>query len=167
MVGYKTMAAPAEEKLENLMAIDFITIPLEVLKIETGSYHLLLEGMVNSQRCRVLIDTGASRSVLDRAFVDRHFGEPEIELSDQLTSGLGTNEMQSQLVRVRQFSLSEWRLANHQFAVVNLAHVNQSYEQLGQRPIRAILGGDLLRQYEALIDYGRSELRLKPVASQD
>ncbi|HVA98908.1 MAG TPA: clan AA aspartic protease, partial [Bacteroidia bacterium] len=44
--------------------------------------------------------------------------------------------------------------------LLDLSHVNTSYESIGLKPIDGVLGSDLLLKYDAIIDYKKCELRL-------
>ena len=45
--------------------------------------------------------------------------------------------------------------------MLDLSHVNQSYEQIGLKPIDGVLGSDVLLKYNAVIDYEKKILKLK------
>ncbi|OQA10334.1 MAG: hypothetical protein BWY67_01178 [Bacteroidetes bacterium ADurb.Bin397] len=45
--------------------------------------------------------------------------------------------------------------------LLDLSHVNQSYEILKLKPVDGVIGGDLLKRYEAIIDYSKKTLVLK------
>jgi hypothetical protein len=44
---------------------------------------------------------------------------------------------------------------------MDLTHVNQAAALRGSGPIDAVLGGDVLEEHSAVIDYGSSSLYLK------
>ena len=50
---------------------------------------------------------------------------------------------------------------NYEAAVLNLKHVNQTYEKLKLAPVEGILGGDILLKYKATINYDTRELVLE------
>jgi predicted aspartyl protease len=41
-------------------------IPLELMNIEGDGYHLMIEAEVNEKTVRLLVDTGASKTVFDK-----------------------------------------------------------------------------------------------------
>jgi len=51
------------------------SIKLELLPIEEDGYHIFVEAFINSGKARLLVDTGASRTVFDevriKAFLDK------------------------------------------------------------------------------------------------
>lgn len=44
-------------------------------------------------------------------------------------------------------------IENFEAVLLDLAHVNESYEKLGLTPIDGVLGGDVLYKYNAAINY--------------
>ncbi len=117
-------------------------------------------GFINGELANVLIDTGASQTVLDKNRVHIFSLQTEFELSDQLSKGLGTAEMQSYLFNVDQFVLGDLVLDHLDVMLVDLQHVNGSYHQLGHTVIDMVLGGDILQRYEAVLDYGKMMMTL-------
>jgi predicted aspartyl protease len=117
--------------------------------------------MINGQPARLLIDTGASRTVFDseriKAFLpgeDLHF-----EKIDKLSTGLGTNTMESHTVILKEFCLGESVFDDYQTVILNMEHVNQSYRMLSFPEIDGVLGGDLLHKLKAIIDYRKKQIR--------
>ena len=138
-------------------------IKLELRAIEEDGYHIFTEAMINGKAARILIDTGASRTVFDagriKSFLlkDNH----SFEKIDKLSTGLGTNTMESHSVVLEAFSLGETLFTGYTAVVLDLEHVNQSYQMLGYPEIDGVLGGDLLHDLKATIDYRKKEIRWK------
>jgi len=137
-------------------------LPIEVTAIEADGFHLMVEVHVNGIPARLLLDTGASRSVFDRDRVHRFFdgGNPELLENEELSTGLGTNDMQSQALYLEILEIGETRIRHYPAVVLDMSHVNQSYEKLGLTPIDGVLGSDILMKYGAVIDYGRRMMRI-------
>jgi hypothetical protein len=138
-----------------------ISVKLQLLPIEDDGYHIFAEALINGNPARLLIDTGASRTVFDakriRLFLD-DIHDP-FEKIDKLSTGLGTNSMESHKVVLREFRLGESIFKEYSAIVLNMEHVNQSYTILGEQPIDGVLGGDLLHELKATIDYRKKEMR--------
>ncbi len=115
---------------------------------------------VNGKPSRMLIDTGASHTVFDIAKVKRFLKSEKMERHDKLSTGLGTNSMKSQLVVIEKIMIGKIEIRNYKSVVIDLSHVNIAYAQMKQRPIDGVLGSDILRKYNAVIDYGRKVLLL-------
>ena len=128
---------------------------LEILELESNNFHIFINGSVNGRPCRLLIDTGASRTVLDRNFVLSF--EPSIELKEQAQpgSGLGTNTMKIETALLDSFIIGTKGLECFETAVLDLMHVNSAYEKRNLPPVHIILGNDIMKSHNAIIDYGK------------
>ena len=136
-------------------------IPLELIAIEDDGYHLMIEVFVNGKPARMLVDTGASRSVFDQNRIANFFDEaPDLSENEQKSTGLGTNTMESQALYLGELRIGELLIKKYPAVVLDMRHVNQSYETLGMEPIDGVIGSDILMKYAGLIDYGRQILRI-------
>lgn len=129
--------------------------------IEEDGYHIFTEVMINGKPARMLIDTGASRTVFDSDRIKLFLADDEMnfEKMDKLSTGLGTNTMESHSVMIDRFELGDTVFEAYQAVVLNIEHVNQSYRILGYPEIDGVLGGDLLTELKVVIDYRKMELR--------
>lgn len=117
---------------------------------------------VNGIAARMLVDTGASRSVFDGQRLKRFFPDenPELEENQQKSTGLGARDMMSQALFLDILKIGELVIRNYPAVVLEMSHVNQSYEELGLPPIDGVLGSDILMKYGARIDYRKMILRI-------
>lgn len=134
-------------------------IPIKVLKLEDG-FHLLINIRINGKAARMLIDTGASKTVFDKEQSARFVSSDSFEKHDKLSTGLGTSTMESHLAVIRKISLGKIEIIDYKTIVMDLSHVNVAYKQLKQKPIDGVLGSDVLKKYSALINYGKKKLSL-------
>ena len=140
-----------------------IKISLDIIPIEEDGFHIFFDAIINGKSARLLIDTGASRTVFDAERIKpflKH-NEHNFEKIDKLSTGLGTNTMESHSVTLKKFTLGDTIFTDYQTVVLNMEHVNQSYRMLGYPEIDGVLGGDLLHELRAVIDYRKKEIRWK------
>ncbi len=137
------------------------TIPFKVLDISGEGYHLLLKLYLNKKVANVIIDTGASKTVFDKTRIGKFVKEKTFEKHDSLSSGLGTNTMLSEQVMIKKMKIGELEIENYKTVLLDLSHVNQSYEQVGLKPVDGVLGSDILLMYNAVIDYEKKILKFK------
>lgn len=137
-----------------------VAIPLQFLELDEGSIHVVVQGSVNGFACSMILDTGASRTVADLAFVNEVFPEMELEVNEQPSAGLGTNTMESHFFMAEEIWVGDKELPGQLLAALDLSHVNQTYEMLGLPTAHIILGSDILKAHKAIIDYGSKQLIL-------
>lgn len=138
-----------------------LNVPIQLLKIEDG-FHLLITIRVNGKPARLLIDTGASKTVFDKEMVVKFLSIERFEKHDKLSTGLGTGTMKSHLAVIDTISIGKTKIKNYKTVVIDLSHVNRAYKQMRQKPIDGVLGSDILKEYGAIINYGKALLLLYP-----
>jgi predicted aspartyl protease len=137
-----------------------ITIPITILPIDNDGYHLMATITINRKKARVIIDTGASRTVFDKTLIRNFVKTRHKKIVDKLSTGLGTNSMESHHVEISSLGIGDIKIHKYATILLDLSHVNNSYAQLGLGPVEGVLGSDILYRYKAKIDYAKSELVL-------
>jgi len=87
--------------------------------------------------------------------------EGELENSGHLTPGLGTNDMQSFTTAITDFYIGRFHIPEMEIAVLDLSAINTAYQQLAIAPVLGVLGGDVLMEYQAVINYADCKLVLR------
>jgi clan AA aspartic protease (TIGR02281 family) len=136
-----------------------IKIPIKLLKLEDG-FHLLINIRVNGKAVRLLVDTGASKTVFDKERAKKFLAEEKLEKHNKLSTGLGTSKMKSHLAVIKKISIGTIEIKNYKTVVMDLSHVNVAYRQMKQKPIDGVLGSDILKKHKAVIDYEKRTLVL-------
>jgi hypothetical protein len=137
-----------------------VKVPLQLINLQNDGFHLLVEVVVFGHPFNVVLDTGASKTVLDKTSVEKHIAAEDLLSSDHLSTGLGTNSMESFILRLPSFHIGKLKLENFKAAVLDLSSISFAYENLQLPPVIGVLGGDILQQHKALIDYSKLELKL-------
>lgn len=138
-----------------------ITIPLRAVSLQEEGFHLFIKGKLGNHTIRLLIDTGASKTVLDKKFISERFPELKLEVNEQLTTGVGTNTIQSEFTDVHNLRIGKLKLKNYKVAILDLQHVNETYNMIQLPPIDGVLGCDVLVEYGAVINLRKKEMTIK------
>lgn len=138
-----------------------IKIPLQLLNIDGDGFHLQVKVKVNGKPALMIVDTGASRTVFDKAQIADFLKLEEIAEHDRVSTGLGTSNMVSQVVTLGRFSLGTLQLKEFPAVVLDLQHVNHTYEALGFSLIVGVLGSDVLVAHKAVIDFAKKTMTLQ------
>lgn len=137
------------------------SLPIELLPIDELGFHLCVTVSINRKRCRLVLDTGASRTVFDQDEIKRFVKEGTTEIEGRMSAGLGTDQMQTHSVVLKTFKLGRVVLEDFEALALDLAVLNTSYETLGYEPVIGVLGSDILNAHGALIDFGKKRLTLR------
>jgi len=108
----------------------------------------------------MLIDTGASKTVLDLNEFQSSFPNLTLTKRDELSTGLGTNSMESSSAILSHFQLGNLLIENLEIALLDLSHIQNAYRELNLPPIQGVLGNDIWVPYQAIIDYPKNQIQL-------
>ena len=135
-------------------------IPIDIISIEDDGSHLLIKSKINGKVARLLIDSGASRTVFDEERIKHFVNDKTFEKHEKLSTGLGTNSMVTSIVTLKTFRLGELVIENFNAVLLDLNHVNVTYSTLGYMEIDGVLGNDVLVKHKATINYKKLLLTL-------
>lgn len=136
-------------------------IQFKKIKIDAMGCHLLINVKINSKKVTLVLDTGASQTVLDFETANSFTKNTAEQLHEASSTGVGGEPLQSHMVIIEKFKIGEVTVRNNLFVLLDLQHVNAQYEKMGQPVIHGVLGGDILNTYNAIIDYKKSTLTLR------
>jgi clan AA aspartic protease (TIGR02281 family) len=141
-----------------LTARGFVAVPLEVNVV--GHFELAAE--VNGTPVRLLLDTGASHTIFATPSAERLglHTRPSVERA----GGVGASDHATETTVIDALRVGAVLLEQVPAWTFDLGHVNRSLASRGGAPVDGALGGDLLRPAEAVIDYARATLYLRPPA---
>lgn len=136
-------------------------IPLDIIDLHEDGFHPLLNVKVFGKRFKVVLDTGASKTAFDKTMLLDAFAGAVLNISDRLSTGLGTTTMESSTAQITDLHIGRLLIDEFEVAVLDLSTINIAYRQLGHPEVLGVIGGDLLMKYKAVIDYGKGKMFLK------
>jgi len=137
------------------------TAPLQIIDLHEDGFHPLVKIKVFGKQFTVVLDTGASKTAFDKAMLLRAHEHAVVTISDRLSTGLGTSNMESSTAIVTDLYIGKLLIDEFEVAVLDLSTINIAYSQLGHPEVLGVLGGDILMKYKAVIDYGKGKLVLR------
>lgn len=140
----------------------YIEIPINIISIEGDGFHLIAEGLINDKKARFVVDTGASRTVFDKDKVMNYIDNPEFSEKEGISAGIGGTDISSFIFNINKLNFGELEISDYQAVAMDLSNVNNSYAMINIPPIDGVLGGDLLKKYQAVINYKLKKIRLTP-----
>ncbi len=137
-------------------------IPFEIVELQGDGFHILIDVELFDQPTKMVIDTGASKTVFDKkTLLNIGISEENFQHTDILSAGLGTDTMQSFILEIPHFRIGNWQIKNYLTAVLDLSSINYAYEKMNIAPVIGVLGGDILRLFNARIDYKKQTLTMR------
>ena len=135
-------------------------IKLEVCELEKKNYHLFIAIKIGDKNARLLIDTGASKTVFDSERVLQFVAAKKIKVHDSKSVGLGVTEMETHAVKLKNITFGKFLVDKFEVAILPIGHVNETYEMIDLPPIDGVLGSDFFMKYKACICYDDAVLKL-------
>lgn len=133
-----------------------ITVPLTLIDLNGDGFHLLVKIVVFGTTCWAVIDTGASRSVFDKAFIERNI-EEVTKLEDTNATTLFTTSDTIQAI-IPKLKIGKLTIKKYLVVALDLESVNEAYLSMGHPRIEAILGSDIFNEYQAKINYKKLKI---------
>ncbi|SFH17801.1 aspartyl protease family protein [Pedobacter insulae] len=135
-----------------------ITVPLTLINLQDDGFHLLVEIVVFGENLVAVLDTGASRSVFDKGLMEKHITELTVNDDTQAATIFSTSTTLQGVIP--KLKIGQLTLKNYTAVGLDLQSVSDTYLQLGHPPVAGIIGGDILTEFNAKIDYKKRLLRL-------
>jgi hypothetical protein len=124
--------------------------------------HLTLAGHLDARPIDIVLDTGAAKTVVDLSYC-RSEGIAVTDTEQPGAGAVGTGKSAVSVYPLGdvQLTLEGLSIRSDGIFAIDLTHTNQKLMMKGADPIRAVLGQDVLRYHQAVIDYATLSLYLK------
>jgi predicted aspartyl protease len=135
---------------------------LKIISIKGDGYHCIINCRINKKfKARMLLDTGASRTILDLQLINELGMKDQLKETEEKATGLGTNSMQGHQLILPELKIGKLVLKNIHIGILDLSMVNMSYNSIGLPPIHGAIGGELLKKLKAVVSYKDKKIFLE------
>lgn len=134
------------------------SIPFKLISLRGQGFHLCIAAHINNKKISLLIDTGASRTVLDKERFEKIAEDEKIKEHKHEATGLGTNSMKAFETIIKKFTVGKLEIKNYRAGLLDLSHVNKSYASIGKKPIDGVLGSDFMKKFNTVINYEKKTI---------
>ena len=134
-------------------------VSLDLVCLEDNSYHILCKVGFGTQEGLMIVDTGASISVVDAGFAK----EMSVELvKSQLQSRTINGSIEDiSVIKHHDVRVGGINVGRMKFATLDLSAVNEMYEKQVSLRVIGLIGSDFLQRYKAILDYGQQKMIFK------
>ena len=129
-------------------------------KVEGDGYHIFTDIRIERRTFRVLIDSGASKSVFDKILIRQLKSVQIVENSENIAAGIGEGLIETRLGVIPEIRIKRLLVSDLTVAFIDFSPVHEAYKKLSLKPFSGIIGGDILYKYGAVINYNKSTLQL-------
>jgi predicted aspartyl protease len=136
-------------------------VELECIRLSDDGIHILINVQVNGIEMRFVLDTGASHTVIDVEWAKGNLSENEIDRSGDPAQGIGA-AVEVHKAEIAEIKIGDLFIQDRTVALIDFNAINKVYMKEGLGVVNGILGGDILNDYSALIDYSKLEIHFQP-----
>src|ERR1700761_8090183 len=104
-----------------------ISVPLQIIDLHADGFHPLIEITLFGKPFTLVLDTGASKAAFDKNLLLDANKNAQLNESERLSTGLGTNTMKSFNTRVHDFCIGSLAIPQFEVAVLDLSAINIAY----------------------------------------
>lgn len=145
----------AETLQEFLLSKGYIRIKLRLTKTN----HFEIKATINGVKGLFILDTGASSSCVGFEAIDTF--NLKVKNSNILAAGAGAINMETKVSKKNKIRIGQWKTDKIILVLFNLTHVNTALVNHKSSPVDGIIGADILKKSNAIIDYEKKYLYLK------
>ena len=124
----------------------------------TASKHIVCNLKINNKRARFLVDTGASNSCFDILKKEKYNIQSkgkEIELTSAAEKKMGAISSDN-----CKLTFNPDKVLDVTLMLIDMSIINDALEEQKEKKIDGILGGDILNQIKAKINYEKLSIDL-------
>ena len=131
------------------------SVPMQL----SSGYNLYVDSRVNGKRAKLMVDTGAFTTLLHQRFVR----QMKIPLRDTPFSSAGVNLKNRgvQTATISRLSIGSVNMRSKEVAVIDLDGLIRGGMLDASPPVAGLLGSELLRHHNGIIDFRTKTLYLK------
>lgn len=134
------------------------SISFKQLDFGGDGYHWIVECELQQQRGWLVVDTGASRTVMDQYFV----GNVELHLHpDSIVFGFDSEQKQISTATIENLLVGSYCFPLMEVAVANLDNLKRLYHDLAGINLVGILGCDFMVQHTTSLNIRQKRIFLK------
>jgi hypothetical protein len=108
-----------------------------------------------------IIDTGASKTVLDKNLSSHYELMDSDDMEDYQSAGINQGMMETSVGKLTYLRFGDVKITGQKVALIDLNHVNDIYGKYTSYRIAGLLGGDILMQHQCKIDYANKIIQFQ------
>ena len=134
-----------------------VRIPFKVVELENHSYHIVVDGRIDGTSITFIIDTGASRTIIDKCYADKLIKIANMS-EEPIATGLNAEQIPVELYKIPVLILEKIKFKNIQSLTADLTPINEVYSKLTGKRIGGLIGCDFLLKHVKRINFKKKYL---------
>ncbi|NOU15959.1 MAG: hypothetical protein HOO91_00170 [Bacteroidales bacterium] len=129
-----------------------VKIPFQIIELESQSYHIVVDGKVDGIKLAFIIDTGASRTIIDKCYAEKLEKLP-FGTETPMATGLSAEQIPVELYNISLLKLKDVPFKDVQVLTADLNPINEVYSKITGKKIGGLIGCDFLMKNIKTIDF--------------
>ena len=134
---------------------DFYKIKLHLI----SSNHYKIVAKINNRKGWFILDTGASTTFIAQMAIEKF--RLDVEPQKVKAHGAGPEKIETKISKNNKLRIGKWVFEKCDIACIDLNPINRAFKSADLAEVDGIIGADLLKKGNAIIDYGKNYLYLK------
>lgn len=136
-----------------------LRIPFQIVELEYQSYHIVIDGEIEDVAVTLIIDTGASRTIIDKSLVGT-MEKLSLGAENPIATGFSAEQIPVELYNISSLTLEGVPFENIQVLTADLKAINEVYANLTGKTIGGLIGCDFLLTKVKSIDFKKKYLTI-------
>ena len=125
----------------------------------TKTNHFEVKAKINNVKGTFILDTGASKSCVD--INASNIFLMKTKKSSIKISGASGAEMKTKKSKKNRIKIGQWNGQGIKLVLIDLSQINTALKKQNAKPVQGIIGADILKKANGIIDYKKQKLYLK------
>ena len=125
----------------------------------TSSNHLVIECKINGLSSRLIIDTGASNCCLNYFSANKF--NIDFKKSNEKAASATEAINETFYSKNNLLEIDDFKKTNFEIILFDMSYINNSFKEKEIEEVDGIIGGDILKELNASINYKKKILTLK------
>ena len=125
----------------------------------TSSNHIVIECKVNGINSRLIVDTGASNSCIN--FFSSSKFNLDFKKSNSKASSATEEINEIFFSKNNRLEIDDFKKNDFEIILFDMSYINNSFREKEIEEVDGIIGGDILSEFDAIINYEKKLLTLK------
>ena len=134
---------------------DFHKIKLHLIT----SNHYKIVAKINNTKGWFILDTGASTTFVAQTAIEKF--KLDIEPQKIKAHGAGQDEIETKISKKNKLRIGQWVFETCNIACIDLNPINRAFKSADLAEEDGVIGADVLKKGNAVIDYDKNYLYLK------
>jgi len=134
-------------------------IPFTLKELESNSFHPIVLGSINGVAMNFIVDTGASRTVIDESFA-KDIEIIKSESEEPFAAGINAEKLEVQQVEIPILELGKINFIKMSVFTTDLSGISELYEKMVGLTIGGLLGCDFFKKHQAIVNFKDSIIQI-------